>query len=176
MNEYVKTVRIERLLPDMKLSCGRINELLAQQTPAKTQRIINKKELQEVLSDPLFYMFVAVDSNETESENYLGMATIFFRKNLARWIAEIHDVVVDEQSRGRGIGKLIINNILETARGFCKERNIKLILYLTCRPSRTAANSLYARLGFVLVAKAHGEWGTNLYKIIVDPQGLRRLP
>lgn len=169
-------IDVRRLLPDEKLDCKKINELFAQQTPEKTQGIINEKELREVLSNPLLHIFVVFDSNENGRENYLGMATIFFQKNLAKWIAEIHDVVVNEEHRGRGVGKTLINKILEDAREFCKIRNVKLNLYLTCRPSRVAANSLYLKLGFVQVAKAHGEWGTNLYKIIVEPQGLRGLP
>ena len=103
------------------------------------------------------------------------MATVFFQRNLARWIAEIHDVVVDKEQRRRGIGELLTKRLMDTALEFSKERNIKIKLYLTSRPSRIAANTLYKKLGFVLVSKSFGGWGTNLYKIIVEPTGFRGL-
>ena len=147
--------------------------LLLQQSPGDT-REISATELEGVLSNPQFYLFVATLSDESDS-NYIGMASIFFQRNLARWIAEIHDVVVDENHRGLGTGEQLIRQILKTAQQFSIDRQVKIKLFLTCRPSRTAANALYQKVGFTLVSKSAGEWGTNLYKIIVEPQGIRGL-
>lgn len=147
-----------------------VNHLLAQQSPGV--RHIDAKDLQEALSNPHFYFLAALNDNCA----YMGMATIFFQRNLARWIAEIHDVVVDEQYRGMGIGKDLTIATMNTALLFAIERNVSLKLFLTSRPSRVVANNLYRKLGFVLVAKATGPWGTNLYKIIVEPSGFRGLP
>lgn len=57
--------------------------------------------------------------------------------------AWIEDVVVDEAARGKGIGAALNLRAIEIAR----ERGAKTI-DLTSRPSREAANRLYARLGF----------------------------
>jgi len=97
------------------------------------------------------------------------MASIFFQKNLGRWIAEIHDVVVDKEYRGRGLGEKITLVLIEDAKKFAKTKNVKIKLYLTSRPSRIAANKLYKKLGFELVAEAHGEHGKNLYKMTIAP-------
>jgi ribosomal protein S18 acetylase RimI-like enzyme len=163
---------IKRIVPGSNFDLKNINELLAQQSPGD-KRGLEADEVQEALANPFFHFFVATESG---SEEYVGMATIFFQRNLARWIAEIHDVVVDKERRGHGFGEALVKKLLETAHAFSKARNVKLKLYLTSRPSRTAANSLYEKLGFVLVAGSHGAWGTNLYKIIVEPTGFRGLP
>ena len=59
--------------------------------------------------------------------------------------AWIEDVVVDESSRGKGVGEALNMFALQRAR----ERGAKTV-DLTSRPSREAANRLYQRLGFVV--------------------------
>lgn len=49
------------------------------------------------------------------------MATIFFQRTLSGWIAEIHDVVVDKNHRGKGVGEQLMRKLLETAEEFAKE-------------------------------------------------------
>ena len=58
--------------------------------------------------------------------------------------AWIEDVVVDENARGRGIGELLNRRAIEIA----VSEGAKTI-DLTSRSSRSAANRLYQRLGFV---------------------------
>ncbi len=152
----------------------KLNRLFIQQSLSIKKQVIVKGDLEQALCNSLFYLFVASDSER--SDDYVGMATIFFQRNIARWIGEIHDVVVDEQMRGRGIGKILTRKLMHTAQEFCAERSMEMKLYLTSRPSRVEANALYAKLGFVLVAQSHGQWGTNLYKIIAGPTGFRGLP
>lgn len=169
-------IEVRRLISDGELPIDEINALLAQQSPGAAQRIIGREELRDVLRNPLFHMLIATDCGEDGLDQRVGMATIFFQRNIARWIAEIHDVVVDERFRGRHIGELLTRGLLDIALQFAREKDAKIKLFLTSRPSRVAANTLYQKLGFVLVAKSHGPWGTNLYKIIVEPSGLRGLP
>ena len=57
--------------------------------------------------------------------------------------AWIEDVVVDESVRGRGIGAALNRRAIELAR----EAGARTV-DLTSRPTREAANRLYARLGF----------------------------
>ena len=59
--------------------------------------------------------------------------------------AIIEDVVVDEQSRGQGVGRALNEVALELARDAGA-----VTVDLTSRPSREAANRLYLRLGFVI--------------------------
>jgi ribosomal protein S18 acetylase RimI-like enzyme len=57
--------------------------------------------------------------------------------------AWIEDVVVDGEARGRGVGELLNREALALAASL-GARTVDL----TSRPSREAANRLYARLGF----------------------------
>ena len=57
--------------------------------------------------------------------------------------AIIEDVVVDERSRGQGVGRTLNEAALEVARTAGA-----VTVDLTSRPSREAANRLYLRLGF----------------------------
>lgn len=58
--------------------------------------------------------------------------------------AWIEDVVVDESARGQGVGEALNRAALDRARDLGA-----ITVDLTSRPSRTEANRLYARLGFV---------------------------
>jgi ribosomal protein S18 acetylase RimI-like enzyme len=56
----------------------------------------------------------------------------------------LEDVVVDESARGAGVGSALVGAVLSAARA-AGARTVDL----TSRPSREAANRLYARCGFV---------------------------
>lgn len=70
--------------------------------------------------------------------------------------AWIEDVVVDENARGRGVGRLLNERAIDIARDAGATT-----VDLTSRPSREAANRLYQRLGFV-------ERETNVYRFTVE--------
>jgi len=70
--------------------------------------------------------------------------------------AWIEDVVVDEDARGRGVGRLLNERAIDIAR----EAGATTV-DLTSRPSREAANRLYQRLGFV-------ERETNIYRFTIE--------
>jgi ribosomal protein S18 acetylase RimI-like enzyme len=71
--------------------------------------------------------------------------------------AWIEDVVVDGDARGKGVGEALTIAAIEESR----RRGVRS-LDLTTRPSREAANRLYARLGFELRE-------TNVYRFLVEP-------
>lgn len=145
-----------------------INRLLPQLMPSNENIYITKSELQEVLRNPNFYLLIAKDSSQKYPKNFVGMGSILFQRNLGRWIAEIHDVVVDENYRKRGVGTKIVVELVNIAKAFARQKKNKIELYLTSRPSRVESNKLYLRVGFVQVAQATGERGTNLYKMTVS--------
>lgn len=149
-------------------SLAAINRLLAQLSPS-SGGAITMEELVECLSNPNFYLFVAEESGRDRTQFFLGMGSIFFQRNLGRWIAEIHDVVVDSEYRGRGLGEQLVLRLIGEAKIFAGAHRKPIELYLTSRPSRVAANKLYLKLGFTLVADATGQWGTNLYKMMITP-------
>ncbi|MEV0453618.1 GNAT family N-acetyltransferase [Catellatospora methionotrophica] len=70
--------------------------------------------------------------------------------------AWIEDVVVDEASRGGGVGAALTGEAVRLARA-AGARTVDL----TSRPSRQAANRLYERLGFQVRE-------SNLYRLAAD--------
>lgn len=162
-------MNIKRLTSGVADSIDGINHLLPQLHPSEEGEKISESDLAECLVNRNFHLFVAIDDSKKYPRKFAAMASIFFQRNLGRWIAEIHDVVVDLEYRGQGLGEKITLVLIEDAKRFAREKNAKIKLYLTSRPSREAANKLYQKLGFVLVAEACGEWGTNLYKMTIAP-------
>ena len=73
----------------------------------------------------------------------VGSLTLVLYRIATGLKAWIEDVVVDESARGHGVGEALNQAALEAARG----RGAKAVS-LTSRPSRSAANRLYQRIGF----------------------------
>ncbi len=153
-------------LYDAKKRLKSINKLIAQQSPGKRPRL-KLEDLEEVFLNDNFQLYGAFEVKRSRRK-LIGMSSIFFQRNLTRWIAEIHDVVVDEKYRGQGIGGQLVRALIQAADNFslvCGGVPIKL--YLTSRPNRVAANKLYKKLGFTQIGKATGKWGTNHYKKMI---------
>ena len=75
-----------------------------------------------------------------EKGNVLGSASIHYIKKITRKSGIIEDVVVKENQRGKGIGKLLVNNLIEKAK---KNNCDKIIL------SSSEKNlKFYQKLGF----------------------------
>lgn len=75
-----------------------------------------------------------------EKGNVLGYASIHYIKKITRKSGIIEDVVVKENQRGKGIGKLLVNNLIKKAK---KNNCDKIIL------SSSEKNlKFYEKLGF----------------------------
>ena len=107
---------------------------------------LNDEQLDEFLSQPATYLFVyegVPTGAEDDSLRILGMltlATFVIPTGKRAWI---EDVVVDSAARGQGAGRALV----EAAIAHAKQIGAKSV-DLTSRPSREAANRLYARSGF----------------------------
>ena len=103
-----------------------------------------------------------VDSDSTvlllarDHSGVLGSLTLAMFRIPTGLRAWIEDVVVDDDARGKGVGRLLNEVALEHARAAGATT-----VDLTSRPSRDAANRLYRRLGFV-------ERETNVYRYELD--------
>jgi ribosomal protein S18 acetylase RimI-like enzyme len=82
----------------------------------------------------------------------VGTATLTLYRIPTGTNARIDDVIVDQASRGRGIGEALTVEAIRIAR-VANARSVSL----TSRPDREAANRLYRRLGFVPIE-------TNVYR------------
>jgi ribosomal protein S18 acetylase RimI-like enzyme len=95
-------------------------------------------ELAELVATPGTNLIVARDADAV-----LGMLTLIVYRVPTGIRAWIHDVVVDETARGRGVGEALTREALRLA-----ESAGAISVELTTRQEREAANRLYRRLGF----------------------------
>lgn len=75
----------------------------------------------------------------------LGMATLALVVKPGGITARVEDVVVLERARGMGLGRMLVEKLIERARA-----RGATMAQLNSRPSREAANALYKKLGFKL--------------------------
>jgi ribosomal protein S18 acetylase RimI-like enzyme len=130
-------MRIERVTEttdELVEAFGRLVPQLSPDRPAPTHA-----HLADVLAAPGTIVLIARDG-----EAIAGTLTLLLYRIPTGVRGWIHDVVVDETARGRGVGQALTQKALEVARGAGVES-----VHLTSRRSREAAHRLYRRLGFV---------------------------
>jgi ribosomal protein S18 acetylase RimI-like enzyme len=127
-----------------------LNVLLAQLSSSASSLRVADVEL--LLDSDATTLFVALDENEV----VVGMLSLVIFEIPSGRRAWIEDVVVDEGSRGLGVGEQLTRAAIEEA-GLRDVRSIDL----TSRPSREAANALYQKLGFQTRE-------TNVYRFFLE--------
>lgn len=126
----------------------RLTPVLSSSSPAP-----GRDELVDIVSSPATDLFVATDDDGT----ILGTATLAtFRIPTGRR-AWVEDVIADPAASGRGIGRLLTRALVDRA-----EELGCTTVDLTSRPSREAANHIYATEGFE-------PRETNVYRYVVPP-------
>jgi ribosomal protein S18 acetylase RimI-like enzyme len=129
-------VRIERVTePDERLveaMARLVPQLSSKRTPP------GLLELAEMVAARGTCLLVAFGDEEV-----LGMLTLVLYRVPTGIRGWIHDVVVDETARGRGVGGALTAEALRLA-----EQAGAVSVELTTRTERTEANRLYQRLGF----------------------------
>jgi ribosomal protein S18 acetylase RimI-like enzyme len=108
----------------------------------------SRGELEEIVSSPATTVLVAHDDQGA----IIGSLTLAVFRTPTGARAWIEDVVVDEAARGQGAGVALVEEAIRLA----GERGARTV-DLTSRPSRTAANALYEKIGF-------GARETNVYR------------
>ena len=106
------------------------------------------ERLSTVIGDPATTLLVVRDDGRI-----VGVAAVLVYATPAFVKARIEDVVVDEHSRGKGVGEALVRRCLEVAR----ERGAEIVELQSAR-WREVANRLYPRLGFELRE-------SNLYRL-----------
>ncbi len=112
---------------------------------------VTMSEVREVVESTSTTLFVARSDGDIVGS--LTLAVFRIPTGLRGWI---EDVVVDEAARGNGVGAALTLAAIDEAR----RRGVRS-LDLTTRPTRDAANRLYARLGFV-------RRETNVYRLALE--------
>lgn len=125
------------------------NQLIFELTGRDTRLTV--KDLCEIIDSENSILFVAKHNGNT-----VGMATLGTYTTPTGKKAWIEDVVVAKEQRGKGIGRKLIEYIIE----YAKNNMSPCALMLTSRPERIEANKLYGSAGFELRR-------TNAYKMTV---------
>lgn len=108
------------------------------------------QELETLVTSDACTLLIARDNDaDGQIVGSLTLAMFPIPTALRAWI---EDVVVDDDARGKGVGRLLNEVALERA----KAAGAKTV-DLTSRPSRDAANRLYQRIGFT-------QRDTNVYR------------
>ena len=142
MNEP-RFIEIEDLKPDYLEA---INRLIAQLSTSS--HTFTEAELNSLIVSPQSHLYAL-----EYDEKIIGMVTLCIYQCPTGRKAWIEDVVVDQNHRGKGYGKLMVRKAMEE----CQNRG-NVTLMLTSRPSRIVANQLYQSLGFE-------KRETNVYKM-----------
>ena len=141
------TVEIARVVND-DLVEG-LNRLLPQLS--SNVATLTHADVTRLVESPASILFVA--RSDGSMVGTLTLVVFAIPTGLRAWI---EDVIVDESARGMGVGEALTVAAVGEAHG----RNVRSI-DLTTRPSREAANRLYARLGFELRE-------TNVYRFFLE--------
>lgn len=121
---------------DALTSVSRINELLSELT--KTGRATSSRDIIETLK--LCHILVV---REIPSLIIIGMGTVSQMKQLGRSYCVIDDVVVSSAYRGRGVFKILMDELEEEAARFGVAR-------IELHTSRELAAALYRKRGYHL--------------------------
>lgn len=117
-----------------------INILIAQ--IADKPHLLSFEELKKVLSEKNCRVVVARRLSPKQSI-IIGMATVTLNYIPTGLVAIVEDVVVDENFRGQGIGKKLVQKLIDIA-----SRSDAKHISLYTRSERAAANKMYQNLGF----------------------------
>ena len=125
-----------------------IPQLTEHSTPPDREALIR------MAASPDTAVFLACEPDE--NGEVIGSATLAIATSPTGAHGWVEDVVVDQKARGRGIGRMLTQSLLNKARVLGLKQ-----VYLTSRPSRVAANQLYQSMGFI-------RRDTNVYRYDLD--------
>ena len=131
-------IEIVRLKESSEQAVTDINKLLPQLRSDPSEHRGTLADLREIMNDPTAILMVAKDS-----DRIIGMGLLYTIVKVGKRSGSIEDIVVDEAHQGKGLGRRLMEALLEVAR---KEKLGQL--YLTTRPERVAAHKLYESLRF----------------------------
>ena len=129
------------------LSPSQVKDVLSLMSELDPEINVSSAMLHRAVESPYSHFFAITDTDDhiTSPDNHIiGCATLCVFESPTGRKASVEDVVVSSQYRGQGLGKLLMEHVIEYAKTELKNVDI----HLTSRPHRVAANELYKRLGF----------------------------
>lgn len=132
------------------LSDSQVEDLLALMRELDPEITVTAEMVRAAAKAPGTHLFVARE----EAGSIIGCASLCVFESPTGRKASIEDVVVGEAYRGRGIGRALVEQVVD----YAGRELAPVDLHLTSRPARVAANGLYRKLGFV-------KRETNVYRM-----------
>ena len=132
------------------LSPGQVSDLISLMKELNPDIPVTPEMLRDTVEDAGTRFFVAI----APDGRIVGTACLCISHSPTGRKGGIEDVVVSSDVRGQGLGRRLVEHIISYAR----ENLSPIVLHLTSRPERVAANRLYQALGFQ-------PYDTNVYKL-----------
>lgn len=129
------------------LSESQVKDVLALMSELDPEINVSSAMLHRAVESSSSHFFAITDTDDhiTSPDNHIiGCATLCVFESPTGRKASVEDVVVSSQYRGQGLGKMLMEHVIEYAKTELKDVDI----HLTSRPHRVAANKLYQQLGF----------------------------
>ena len=141
-----------RYLELCTLTESQIADLLGLMKELNAELNVTAQQQQRSVAAPGTRIFIA----ENDAKQIVGCATLCVYESPTGRKASVEDVVVLSAYRGQGIGRTLLQRIID----FAGSKLSPIDLHLTSNPSRKEANALYKELGFV-------QRETNVYQMIL---------
>ena len=132
------------------LSTGQASDLISLMKELNPDIPVTPEMLRDTVEDAGTRFFVAINPDG----RIVGTACLCISHSPTGRKGGIEDVVVSSDVRGQGLGRRLVEHIISYAR----DNQSPIVLHLTSRPERVAANRLYQALGFQ-------PYDTNVYKL-----------
>ena len=129
-----------RYLELCTLTESQIDDLLGLMKELTAELTVTRQQQQRSVASPGTRIFIA----ENDEKHIVGCATLCVFESPTGRKASVEDVVVLPAYRGQGIGRTLLQRIID----FAGSKLSPIDLRLTSKPSRTEANALYLALGF----------------------------
>ena len=132
---------------------SQIDDLLGLMKELNADLKVTAQQQQRSVASPGTRIFVA----ENDEKHIVGCATLCVFESPTGRKASVEDVVVLPAYRGQGIGRTLLQRIID----FAKTKLAPIDLRLTSNPTRTEANALYLAMGFE-------KRDTNVYRMVIE--------
>ncbi len=135
------------------LSDAQVSDILALMRELDPEIAVNSSMLQRAVEAAGTHFFAVLE----DFGRIVGCASLCVFDSPTGRKASVEDVVVSSSCRGRGIGRQLVDAILD----FARRELAPVEIHLTSRPHRVAANELYRSLGFQ-------QKETNVYRLCIS--------
>ena len=139
-----------RIVELTSLSEAQVLDILALMRELDPEISVTSSMFQRAVEAAGTHFFAALE----DDGHVMGCASLCVFDSPTGRKASVEDVVVSSSCRGRGIGRQLVEAILD----FARRELAPVEIHLTSRPHRVAANELYRSLGFQ-------QKETNVYRL-----------